>query len=84
MRENLRLDKLVQGLAHRFRAKREQFTSLEIRVPEGQGQNLALTVLHLLFSLDSGFNFYLHQYGGRIVPWCFKGRPGVDFQKDPY
>ena len=37
-----------------FRAKREQLKSFSGLAPESQGQNLALTVLYLPYSLDSG------------------------------
>jgi len=41
-------------LGYRFRAKREQLTRVEGLLPESQGQNLALTVLHVPCSLDIG------------------------------
>ena len=40
--------------AHRFRAKREQLEILEGISPESRGQDLALTVLYVPSSLDSG------------------------------
>ena len=39
---------------NRFRAKREQLLRVEGLLPEGQGQILALTVLYVPSSLDSG------------------------------
>ena len=38
----------------RFRAKREQLERVHGLLPESQGQNLALTVLYVLWSRDSG------------------------------
>ena len=38
----------------RFRAKREQLKCLYGRLPVSQGQNLALTVLYVPYSLYSG------------------------------
>ena len=42
------------GAAGRFRMKREQLILLWGLLPESQGHNLALTVLHVPYSLDSG------------------------------
>ena len=39
---------------HRFRAKREQLTTFHGLFPESRGQNRALTVLYVPYSLDSG------------------------------
>jgi hypothetical protein len=41
----------------RFRAKRTQLKPFEGLSPEIQGHNLAVTVLHVPFSLDSGSSF---------------------------
>jgi len=40
---------------NRFRAKGKQQKILKVLSPVGHGQNLALTVLHVPYSLDSGF-----------------------------
>ena len=39
-----------------FQAKRGQRKRFQGLLPESQGQNLALTVLHVLYSLDSGLS----------------------------
>ena len=44
---------IIRRLAARFRAKREQLEWVKGLYPESQGQNLALTVLHVLYSLDT-------------------------------
>ena len=41
-------------MAVRFRARRGQLETLEGLLPDSQGQNLALTVLYMPYSLDSG------------------------------
>ena len=40
---------------YRFRAKREHLERFEGLSPERQGQNLALNVLHVPYSLDDGY-----------------------------
>ena len=42
-----------QMMAFRFRAEREQLETFEALLPKSQGQNLALTVLYVPYSLDA-------------------------------
>ena len=60
LREESRVDNLFEKYiscrvdSARFRAKREQLEMFQGLMPESKGQNLALTVLFVLYSLDSG------------------------------
>ena len=49
--------------AERCRARREHLTRVEGLAPESQGWNLALTVLCVPYSLDSGKADFLLQAG---------------------
>ena len=44
----------VAGGSHRCRAKREQLQGVQELLPESQGHDLAVTVLYVPCSLDSG------------------------------
>ena len=70
----------------RFRAKREQLRKFTGLSPESQGQNLALTVLCVLYSLNSGrvwvlLGAFRKHLLGRALPCAKlpKGFRGSDF-----
>ena len=59
---------LLQGIPHvshgprlersRLRVKKQHLEKCEGHLPESQGQNLAVTVLHVLYSLDGGYHAF--------------------------
>jgi len=54
------LEALGPGSSAPFQAKREQLKKLYGLLPESQGQNLALTVLYVPHSLDSGHSRWIN------------------------
>ena len=50
----VRVRSWLGGSQVRYPAKKQQLKRLEGLVPAGRGQNLALTVLYVHYSLDSG------------------------------
>ena len=45
---------ITMQVTDRFRAKREYLKTQQVLLPESRGQNMAVTVLHVPHSLNSG------------------------------
>ena len=60
-------DILIDSAHGRFRAKRTQLQRVEGFLPASQSQNLALTVLHVPYSRDSGERDYARLHGELVL-----------------